>query len=203
MILLPGQKRVSIESIERQKRLKFFGDANEESNKGLTIIGPLTYIQYLDEKPKIEKKPLSNFKINNSSKAYRPSKERLKNINIPDDFGLKSGFIKGGYIPKNIKEQLKEDANNEPISIILKNFPTYLEYNQLKDLFRNHFKSYGDIKRITILKDKQGNIKDIAFIEYYYNKDALKVLENKKRLRMGNYIVSIERKKERKKLYFS
>lgn len=198
------QKRVSLESIERQKRLKFFGDANEESNKGMTIIGSLTYIQYLDEPAKFEKKvPLTKFKINSSSRAYKPSKERLNTINIPDDFeSSSSGFAKGGYIPKNIKNQLK--TGDEPISIILKNFPTYLEYNQLKELFRNHFKSYGDIKKITILKDKQNNIKDIAFLEYYNNKDALKLLAKNKKIRMGNQIISIQKsikKNIKKNLY--
>ena len=75
------QKRIAKEAISRQKRMKFFGDANEESNKGLTVIGSLTYIQYLDEEKNFEqKKPLSTFKVNSSKGAYKPSKERVDRI---------------------------------------------------------------------------------------------------------------------------
>ena len=87
----------------------------------------------------------------------------------------------------------------EPVSIILKNFPTYTEVNILKDVFRKYFSKYGDIKKITILTDKQNNIKDIAFIEFYYNKDALKLLENPPRLIIGKQIVSIQKNRSKRK----
>lgn len=198
-------KRVSLESIERQKRIKFFGQANKESNVGCTVIGSITHIKYLDEKNNVEvKKPLTKFKINASNMAYKPNMSRLKNIDI-DSFNTtsKNGFVKSGYIPKHIKTQLDEDKGVEQISILLKNFPTYAEMNVLKDIFRNHFKSYGAIQRITILKDKKNNIKDIAFIEFYFNKDALKVFENPKRLIIERQIVSVEKKTRKKQKFYS
>ena len=66
-------------------------------------------------------------------------------------------------------------------------------------MFDKHFKVYGNIKRITILTNNNNTIKDIAFIEYYNNKDALKVFENPKRLIIGRQIVSIEKNKKKKK----
>ena len=198
------KKRVSLESIERQKRIKFFGQANKESNVGCTVIGAITHIKYLDEKKVEVKKPLTTFKINASSTAYKPNISRLKNIDI-DSFNTKSknGFVKSGYIPKHIKTQLDEDKGVEQISILLKNFPTYVGMNVLKDIFRNHFKSYGAIQRITILKDKKNNIKDVAFIEFYFNKDALKVFENPKRLIIERQIVSVEKKIRKKQKFYN
>ena len=189
------EKRVALEAIKRQKRMKFFGDANEESNRGLTVIGPLTYIKYLDEEEKVEvKKPLTKFKINASSTAYKPNISKFKQVDM-DSVGIKkTGFAQGGYIPKNIKLRLEEDKEVESISIMLKNFPTYAEMDVLKNVFRNYFKKYGDIRRITILKDKRNNIKDTAFIEFHYNKDALKVIEARPRLIIDKQIVSIQKK---------
>ena len=196
------KKRVAIEAIERQKRLKFFGQANKESNKGCTVIGSLTYIRYLDEKQVEIKKPLTKFKINASATAYKPNIDRCKNMDINSFSKVsKNGFVRSGYIPKHIKNQLEEDKDVEDISIIVKNFPTYADKFVLKDIFRNHFKSYGEVKRVTILTDKKNNIKDIAFIEFYYNKDALKVFENPKRLIIEKHIVSIEKNKKKKKRF--
>jgi RNA recognition motif-containing protein len=196
------QKRVAFEAIERQKRIKFFGQANEESNKGLTVIGSLTYIQYLDEKEQAEvKKPLTTFKINASATAYKPNINRVKHIDMDSVTKKTSGFVGGGYIPKNIKQQLEEDKNFEQISIVVKNFPTYAEMNVLKDIFRKYFTTYGEVKRITILTDKQNNIKDIAFIEFYYNKDALKVFEKPRRLIIEKYIVSITKQTKKRKKF--
>ena len=188
------QKRIAKEAISRQKRMKFFGDANEESNKGLTVIGSLTYIQYLDEEKNFEqKKPLSTFKVNSSKGAYKPSKERVDSIDLLTQGSDTREFKQSGYVPANIKQFVEENENNEPISIILRNFPTDVEQYQLKDAFTNHFKSYGNIKNITILKDKFNNIKDIAFMEFYDNKDAIKLLENPRRLIINKQVVSIEK----------
>jgi hypothetical protein len=193
------QKRIAKDAIERQKRIKFFGDANEESNKGLTVIGSLTYIQYLDEDKKVErKKPLSSFKITTSRGAYKPSKERLDKADKTIESISSNGFKQSGYIPSNIEQFIKDDDNVDNVSIILRNFPTYIEYDRLKDTFKNHFKSYGPIKKITILKDRQDNIKDIAFMEFYNNKDAIKLLENPKRLIINKQIVSIEKNMKKK-----
>jgi len=193
------EKRIAKVAIARQQRMKFFGDANEESNKGLTVIGPLTYIQYLDEEQKVErKKPLHSFTINTSRGAYKPSQERLDKADKSIESGTKSGFKQSGYIPSNIT-QFENDIDNEDISIILRNFPTYINMDNLKQAFTNHFKSYGDIKKITILKDRNGNIKDIAFMEFYNNKDAIKLLENPKRFIINKQIISIEKNKKKKK----
>tara|TARA_B110000908_G_C10220705_1_gene435187 strand:- start:279 stop:878 length:600 start_codon:yes stop_codon:yes gene_type:complete len=194
------QKRIAKEAISRQKRMKFFGDANEESNKGLTVIGSLTYIQYLDEEKNFEqKKPLSTFKVNSSKGAYKPSKERVDSIDLLTQGSDTREFKQSGYVPANIKQFVEENENNEPISIILRNFPTDVEQYQLKDAFTNHFKSYGNIKNITILKDTFNNIKDIAFMEFYDNKDAIKVFEKPRRFIINKQIVSIERNKKKRK----
>ena len=193
-------QRMAIPAIERQKRLRYFGQANPESNKGLTVIGSLTYIRYLDEESKIEmKQPLSKFKVTENSKAYRPNLDRVKNIDFTKSSTSKDGFVKGSYMPNNIKQIIKEEENIEKISVVLKNFPTHIDKYTLQNMFEKHFKIYGDIKRITILTDKNNTIKDIAFIEYYYNKDALKVFENPKRLIIGRQIVSVEKNKQKKK----
>jgi RNA recognition motif-containing protein len=196
------KKRVALEAISRQKRMKFFGQANEESNKGCTVIGSLTYIQYLDEKKVEVKKPLTKFKINASTKAYKPNIDKCSQIDIDSTLfkSGKEGFSNSGYVPSNIKKCLQEGKDMEPVSIILKNFPTYTEVNILKDVFRKYFSKYGDIKRITILKDKQNNIKDIAFMEFYYNKDALRLLENPPRLIIGKQIVSIQKNRPKRKV---
>jgi len=197
------KKRIAKVAIARQKRMKFFGDANEESNKGLTVIGSLTYIRYLDEEPKVEqKKTLSSFKLNTSKGAYKPSKKYVDNADKSMESGNKTGFKQSGYVPSNIKQFIDSDVNTEDISIILRNFPIYIEYEQLKETLMNHFKKYGNIKKITILKDNQNNIKDIAFMEFYDNKDAIKLLENPRRLIINKQVVSIEkntRKNTRKK----
>ena len=193
------EKRIAKVAIARQRRMKFFGDANEESNKGLTVIGSLTYIQYLDEEKKVErKKPLHSFGVNTSKGAYKPSKDRLEKADLSIESGNKSGFKQSGYVPSNIK-QFEKDIDEEQVSIILRNFPTYIDIDTLKNTFTNHFKSYGNIKKITILKDKYGDIKDIAFMEFYNNKDALKLLENPKRFIINKQIISIEKNKKKKK----
>lgn len=194
-------QRMAIPAIERQKRIRYFGQANPESNKGLTIIGPLTYIRYLDEESKIEmKQPLTKFKTNENSKAYRPNLDRVKSVDFTKQTISKDGFVKGSYMPSNVIQLIKEEENIEKISVVLKNFPTHMDKHTLENMFDKHFKVYGDIKRITILTNNNNTIKDIAFIEYYNNKDALKVFENPKRLIIGRQIVSIEKNKQKKKI---
>ena len=66
-------------------------------------------------------------------------------------------------------------------------------------LFLKGLLKLRNIKKITILKDKYGDIKDIAFMEFYNNKDALKLLENPKRFIINKQIISIEKNKKKKK----
>lgn len=200
------KRRICKDVFKRQKRMKYFGDANEISNIGITTIGTEVFIDYINDPPKskpIQRAPLTKFKSKCSLRAYKPNIDHIKHID-PDKITTSSasnGFIKSGYMPKHIKKLIDDDKNEDNISIMVKNFPTYLDMDTLKNIFRQHFKSYGDIQRITILRNKNNTIKDIAFIEYYYNKHALSVFENPKRLIIERQIVSIEKKKKIKKKF--
>ena len=190
-------KRIAKVAIERQKRMTFFGQANEESNKGITTIGYITRIQYLDEAPKVEKNiPIRYFKKKTNSGVYAPSRDRLEKINQSINDNSNKGFKKSGYVPSNIKKFIQDDEDN--ISIVLRNFPTYVDAESLKNKFMSHYSSFGNIKKIHILKDKKGNIKNIAFMEFYNSKDALKLLENPKRLIINKQIISIEKNTKKK-----
>tara|TARA_B110000908_G_C10233609_1_gene441970 strand:- start:1081 stop:1815 length:735 start_codon:yes stop_codon:yes gene_type:complete len=197
-------KKIPKATIGRRQRMKFFGDANEISNIGLTTIGREVHIEYINEKPRIEKKkPLTTFASKGCFGTYKPNMDRCKNIDM-DSFSSApsaNGFVRSGYVPTHIQEQIVSGKDVEEFSIMLKNFPTHMGMDALKDMFRKHFKSYGDIQRITILRNNDNTIKDIAFIEYYYNKDALKVFEEPKRLIIGRQIVSIQKKKKTKKKF--
>jgi len=197
-------KKIPKAILGRRQRMKFFGDANEKSNIGLTTIGRTVYIEYINEEPRIEKKkPLTTFTSKGSFGTYKPNMDRCKNIDMNSFTSAPSanGFVRSGYVPTHIQEQIVSGKDVDDFSIMLKNFPTHMGMDTLKDLFRKHFKSYGDIQRITILRNNDNTIKDIAFIEYYYNKDALKVFEEPKRLIIGRQIVSIQKKKKIKKKF--
>ena len=101
-----------------------------------------------------------------------------------------------GYIPNSIKLKLKENENIEKITLIIKNISVNETFENLKNILHGMFKKYGEINYIKLLKDhKTGNPKDIAFLEYYYSLDAIKLLESKERFIINNCILSISKSK--------
>ena len=59
------------------------------------------------------------------------------------------------------------------------------------------FSKYGAIKRINVLINKiTGDVKDIAFIDFYNPTDSNTVLESNERFILDNLILTIEKNKK-------
>ena len=100
----------------------------------------------------------------------------------------KTGFYKPSL--NNITNAQK----NTNSSLIIKNFPTDVLKDELEDRLHSIFSKYGNIKRINILTNKiTGDIKDIAFIDFYNTSDSINVLESKERFILDNLILTVEK----------
>ena len=194
-------KNIKLEKrrILERKKWKKFGKA-KLSNKGITSISDIIEIKYAIDQDQDQDKDQDKLQENIKQNKTTISKKSFYDVSKIDTSKFKpyeENITKTkGYIPNSIKLKLKENENIEKITLIIKNISVNETFENLKNILHGMFKKYGEINYIKLLKDhKTGNPKDIAFLEYYYSLDAIKLLESKERFIINNCILSISKSK--------
>ena len=99
------------------------------------------------------------------------------------------------YIPVHLRKNTKVDKKVRK-NLIIRNVDHTLREDDLAELFLK----YGDIRDITILRDKYtGESRGIAFVNCYREDVAQKILESCNKKPIGRAIISIDYAKDKKK----
>ena len=77
-------------------------------------------------------------------------------------------------------------------SVFIKGFPKNMTENVIRDMLRKE----GRLLRVTLLKDSRGESRGIAFAEFQYPRDALKVVQNYRGRRFNGNIIFVAFKRE-------
>ena len=160
--------------IDRRLRMKKFGDAIN-SNENITTVGEPVNMEMVNSKTKIFGKKLDN----------------NTNTNI---CSKKNNLYKPTKVAINQNNTIKYTKEPE-YKVILRNIPTHYTIADMSNILKTHLKDFGLIKSIRLIKDKYDNlsIRDIAFVEFFYEKDMNKFLSNKNRIIIDNSIIDFER----------
>lgn len=188
-----NKKLYGKKSILKRRKWAKFGKASI-TNEGITSIAEKVFLKLLEDEINTQNEQQQVDKPITKNTAYKVSNIDMSKFKAYDENG---GNIKSkGYIPNSIKLKLKDNENIENITIIIKNIPIDETFDNLNKILTNMFQPYGEIKNLKLLKNfKTGNPKDIAFLEYYYSLDSIKLLESNERFIVNNCILSIERSK--------
>lgn len=131
------------------------------------------------------------FKIKNKNITYKNTNYTPQHINIK-----KTEFKKSNYVPSSLLQKVKENENISVFKLIIKNIPTYYKKTEIEPILKNMLNKFGPVKNIKILNDKTNSknyIKDLAFIEFLYMTDTLKLLNSNEKLIIDNSILLIEK----------
>jgi RNA recognition motif-containing protein len=165
--------------LDRYLNWKPFGAALHNNKSYTTISDPV----FIEPYNKLEDTSTHSLKAVSTGVAYKPK------INIIENSKKKTS---GLYKPSI--NNIKAATVNTNSSLIIKNFPTDLLKDDIEDRLYTLFSKYGAIKRINVLINKiTGDVKDIAFIDFYNPTDSNTVLESNERFILDNLILTIEK----------
>ena len=178
--LITKNLKASKSVLDRYLNWKPFGKGlNSESSQ---ICEPVYIVPYNKLTDDAVNKPITSI----SKIAYKPKTDynlTVKPKNLSDKPKLyKPSFINVDKVAENT------------FSLIIKNFSIDKSRDDTKESLYNLFSEYGSIKRLNIIVNKNtGQIKDIAFIDFYKQSDVNNILESKNRFILDNMVLTVEK----------